>query len=208
MHGRVVPDHPNLPVHLQKLTNLPPLATTVVDPTQKNRQSTAMRDKGMRAPLPALPSPDYSIPAEQFPEYPEDWLELNEEHRQDYLLPTHAASVPLRTTYPLTGEETQAASTAPECVKQMAFVINSVCMELHEHANTVHGLKDLLLAQNRDVRVLAIKKLLTQESIYHDIFSEKERVFARNYYKQKKSLMFVNNNGYCASSILKSKETT
>ena len=36
VHGRVIPDHPNLPVHLQKLTNQPPLATTVVTPTQKN----------------------------------------------------------------------------------------------------------------------------------------------------------------------------
>ena len=75
----------------------------------------------MRAPLPPLPTPEFSLPAEQYPEYPEDWLELNEEHRQDYLLPTHAASVPSRTTYPLTREEKQAASTAPEYVKQMAF---------------------------------------------------------------------------------------
>ena len=144
-----------------------------------------MRDKAMRAPL----------PTEQYPEYPEDWLELNEEHRHDYLLPTHAASVPSRTTYPLTGEEKQAACTALEYVKQMAFVINSLSMLLHEHADTVLGLKDLLLAQNRDVHVLAIMKLVTQESINHDIFSEKVRVFARNYNKQKKSLLFVNNNG-------------
>ena len=38
-------------------------------------------------------------------------------------------------------------------------------MELHEHVNTVHGLKDLLLAQNRDMPVLVIKKLVAKESI-------------------------------------------
>ena len=62
----------------------------------------------------------------------------------------------------------------------MALVKNSVSMELHEHANTVHGLKDLLLARNRDVHVLAIKKLVMQESINHDIFPENVCVFARN----------------------------
>ena len=49
VHGRVIPDHPNLPVHLQKLTNFPPPATTVVAPTQKNKQSATIRSKAMRA---------------------------------------------------------------------------------------------------------------------------------------------------------------
>ena len=161
----------------------------------------------MRAHLPALPTSEFSKPAEQYPEYPEDWLELNEQHRQDCLLPTHAASVPSRKdTYPLTGKEKQAASTAPEYVKRIAFVINSVSMELHEHANTVlHDLKDLLLAQNRDVHVLAIKILVMQESIKHDIFPENVRVFATNYYKQKKSLLLVNNNGVLCVKYPKSQ---
>ena len=70
VHGRVIPDHPNLVVHLQKLTNLPPPATTVVAPTQKSKPSTAMSDKAMRTPLPALPIREFSIPAGQYPEYP------------------------------------------------------------------------------------------------------------------------------------------
>ena len=139
----------------------------------------------MRALLPTLPKPELALPAELYPEYPEDWLELTEEYQRDYLLPTHAANVPSRTTYPLT--EKQATSTAPEHVKQAAFVVNSISMELHEHANTVHGLKDLLLAQNRDVHVLAIKKLVMQESIDHDIFPKNVRAFAKNYHKQKKN---------------------
>ena len=89
--------------------------------------------------------------------------------------------MPSRNTYPLTGKEKQATDAAPEYVKQMALVVDSVSMELHEHANTVHGLKDLLLAQNRDVHILAIRKLVMQESIDDDIFPENVRAFARNY---------------------------
>ena len=85
------------------------------------------------------------MPVDRYPEFPEDWLELPEEHQRDYLLPTHDASVPSGTTYPLTGEEKRATSTALQYVKQKTFVVNSVSMELHEHANTVHGLKHLLL---------------------------------------------------------------
>ena len=107
----------------------------------------------MKTPLPTLPTPELGMPPDFYPDYPE-------EYQRDYLLPTHVANVRSRTTYPLTGEEKQATDTAPEYVKQMAFVVNNVSMELHEHANTVHGLKDFLLAQNRDVHVLAIKKLV------------------------------------------------
>ena len=80
-------------------------------------------------------------------------------------------------------------------VRQAALAIKDIDTELHENANTVHGIKDLLLAQNRDVHVLAIKKLVAQESIDYDIFPEDVRAFARNYYKQKKDLLFVNKNG-------------
>ena len=59
--------------------------------------------------------------------------------------------------------------------------------------------------QYRDVHVLAIKKLVTQESINHDIFPENVRVFARNYFKQKKSLWFVNNNGVLCVKYYKSQ---
>ena len=67
------------------------------------------------------------------------------------------------------------------------------------------GLKDLLLAQNRDVHVLAIKKLVMQESIDHDIFPENVRAFAKNYYKQKKNLLLVNANGVLCVKYSKSQ---
>ena len=58
----------------------------------------------------------------------------------------------------------------------------------------MHGIKDLVLAQNRDMHVLALKKLVLSESIDHDIFPENVREFARNYYRQKKDLLFINKN--------------
>ena len=80
-------------------------------------------------------------------------------------------------------------------VRQAALEIKEIDTELHDHANTVHGIKDLLLAQNRDVHVLAIKKLVAQESIDNDVFPEHVRAFARKYHKQKKDLLFINQNG-------------
>ena len=80
-----------------------------------------MRDEAMRAPLPTLPKPELALPAELYPEYPEDWLELTEEYQRDYLLPTHAANVPSRTTYPLTEKQatsTRTRKTSRVCGKQ------------------------------------------------------------------------------------------
>ena len=98
------------------------------------------------------------------------------------MLPTHVANIPLRMTYALDETVEQAMASAPTVVRQAALAIK----DIKEHANKVHGIKDLLLAQNRDVHVLAIKKLVAQESNDHDIFPDDVRAFARNYYKQKK----------------------
>ena len=43
-----------------------------------------------------------------------------------------------------------------------------------------------MLAQNRDVHVLALKKLVNNEKIDQDIFQEDVRAVACNYFKQKK----------------------
>ena len=67
-------------------------------------------------------------------------------------------------------------------------------MEPHEHNNTVHGLKDLLLAQNGDVHVLVIKKLVAKESIDNEISHDNAR-FRVIYYKQNKNLLLINTNG-------------
>ena len=51
------------------------------------------------------------------------------------------------------------------------------------------------MAQNRDVHALAIKRLVHGEGINQDIFPEDVHTFARNYFKQKKELLFLNSNG-------------
>ena len=101
VHGRVIPDHPKLPTHLQRLASQRSPETTITAPTRKSgqyKQSAIKQDKAMKAPLPTLPIPELAMPAEFYPEYPEDWLELTEGYQRDYLLPTHAANVPSRTT--------------------------------------------------------------------------------------------------------------
>ena len=83
----------------------------------------------------------------------------------------------------------------PGHIRRAALAIHSVSTELHEHTHTIHGIKDLLLAQNRDVHVLVLKKLVNGENIDRDIFPEDVRAFARNYFKQKKELLVLNSNG-------------
>ena len=73
--------------------------------------------------------------------------------------------------------------SAPTGVRETVMALRDLDTELHEPANTVHGIKDLVLDQNRDFYVLAIKKLVLDETIDHDLFPEDVRVreFARNY---------------------------
>ena len=66
------------------------------------------------------------------------------------------------------------------------MAIPSVNTELHEHTHTVHGTKDLVLAQNREVHVLELKKLVHGEDINQDFFPEDVRTF---------ELLFLNLNG-------------
>ena len=99
------------------------------------------------------------------------------------------------TTFELTNTEGAALQSAPAHVKQAVMAICSVSTELHKHAHTVHGIKVLVLAQNRDVHVLALRKLVNGENIDQDIFPEEVRAFARNYFKQKKEILFLISNG-------------
>ena len=95
-----------------------------------------------------------------------------------------------------TSPHAKALATAPTVVRQAALVIKDIYTGLHEHANTVHGgIKELLLAQNHDVHVSAIKKLEAQKSIDHDAFLEDVRAFARNYHKQKEDILFIHKSG-------------
>ena len=100
-----------------------------------------------------------------------------------------------RTTYDLANTDGTTMQNVPSFLRQAALAVRSVSTELHEHTHTVHVIKYLLLAQNREVHVLALKKLVNGENIDQDIFPEDVRAFARNYFRQKKELLFVNPNG-------------
>ena len=60
------------------------------------------------------------------------------------------------------------------------LAIRDLSTDLQEHAHYVHVIKDLVLAQNRDVHVMALKKLVNNKNIDHEIFPEGVRAFARN----------------------------
>ena len=72
-------------------------------------------------------------------------------------------------------------------VRDSVMALRDIDTELHEHANTVHGIKNLIHSQNRDVHILAIQKLVLNKTIDNDIFPEVVREFARNYFRQKRN---------------------
>ena len=195
VQGRVIPNHPDLPAHLQNLEpEAPNMVRRIIRRTQRaNRQD--QQAKALAAPLPPLPIPVLQIQEDSYPDYPENWIDVTAEARDDYLLPTHAVNVPSRTVYSVTRESAGLLRSAPSGVRDSIMALQDIDTELHEHTHTVHGIKDLVLAQNRDVHVLALKKLVIHESIDNNVFPENVREFARNYFRQKKDLLFINKNG-------------
>ena len=185
VQGRVIPNHPNLPAHLQNMEiEAPNPARRVLRHAQRaNRRDR--QAKALAAPLPPLSLPELQPNEDFYPDYPEDWIDVTTEASEDYLLPTHEAKVPSRTIYSVAGDSAATVQSAPSGVRDSVLALRDMDTELHEHANTVHGIKDLFLAQNRDVHVLAIRKLVILESIDNDIFPEDVREFARNYFRQK-----------------------
>ena len=193
--GRVIPNHPDLPAHLE---NLEPRAPDQVLRVLRRTQRANRRDrqaKALAAPLPPQLPPVTQTHEDFYPDYPEDWIDITAEASEDYLLPTHAVNVPSRTMYSVAGASAATLQSTPSGVCDSIMALRDIDTELHEHAHTVHGIKDLVLAQNRDFHVLALKKLVQCESIDHDIFLENVREFARSYFRQKKDLLFVNKNG-------------
>ena len=82
----------------------------------------------------------------------------------------------------------------PMQCQEQADVLRLVGTELHEHQSTIRGLKDLHLAQNRDVHLLALKKLMKNEPLDDALFPEDVQDFAKRYFHQKKDLLFLNQN--------------
>ena len=148
----------------------------------------------IKATLPPQPPPVLQKHEDFYPDYPEDWIDVTTEASEDYLLPTHAVNVPSRSIYSVTGTSNAMLQNSPGGVRESIMALKDIDTELHEHTHTVHGIKDLVLAQNRDVHVLALKKLVQCESLDNDVFPENVREFARNYFRQKKDFLFINKN--------------
>ena len=134
-------------------------------------------------------------------EYPEDWIDVSDETSHQYLLPTHATNLASRTTYTLAETNGPVVQNAPSGVIQAFLAVRDLDTELHEHTNFVHGIKNLALAQNRHVHILALKKQVQHENIDQDIIPQDVRAFARNYFKQTKNL-FINKNGVLCARYL------
>ena len=144
------------------MQNLEPKAPDQVLRVLRRTQRANRRDKQARsvtAPLPPRPPPALQPHADFYPDYPEDWIDITDEASEDYLLPVHAVSVPTRTVYSVTGANAATLQNTPSGVRDSIMSLRDIDTELHEHAHTVHGIKDLVLAQNRDVHVLTLKKI-------------------------------------------------
>ena len=95
---RVIPNHPVLPQHLKILQPNPPnLIQRVVRRTQRIKRRDKQKE-ALPAPLPPPPPPIIHAQEDFYPDYPEDWIDVTEEARCDYLLPTHVTNVASRTT--------------------------------------------------------------------------------------------------------------
>ena len=75
----------------------------------------------------------------------------------------------------------------PTVCQEQANILRTIGTELHEHQLTQCGLQDLRLAQNRDVHLLALKKLMKDEPLEDALFPEDVQDFAKRYYSQRRT---------------------
>ena len=73
----------------------------------------------------------------------------------------------------------------PTTCQAKAEVLRMIGTELHEHQVTKRGLKDLHPAQNRDVHLLALKKLMNNETLKDTVIPQDVQDFAKRHYHQK-----------------------
>ena len=112
LHGRQIPNHPQLPAHLRNTKPDHKNGVFRVARRRKRRQAAEKRERALRAPLPEAPMPTLQTHEDLYPDYPEDWIDVTGEARQDYFLPTHVANLPSRKTYALDETVEQAMSSA------------------------------------------------------------------------------------------------
>ena len=167
--GHLIPNHPELPPEAR--ARLPLLYIL-----QKKQRNKSLEESTGSTPW-----------------YPEIQWEttptLEEDERPNRILSNTTRVPPARidTTEP---DPTLGALPA-ECQKQ-ADVLRTIETELHEHHLTKYGLRDLRMAQSRDVHLLALKKLMKIEPLEDSMFPDEVQDFAKKYYNQKKDLLFLN----------------
>ena len=131
VQGRVILNHPELPPHLKNLQPDPPdLVQRVIRGTQRVKRRVEQKE-ALQVPLPPLPPSILHAHKNFYPDYPEDWIDVTEEARRDYLLPTQVTNVASRTTYDLTNTEGAGLQSAPTHIKQAVMAIRSANTELH-----------------------------------------------------------------------------
>ena len=81
LHGRVIPNHPQLPAHLQNTKPDHKNAVRRVARRRKRRQAAEKRERELRAPLPETPMPTLQTHEDFHPDYPDDWIDVTEEAR-------------------------------------------------------------------------------------------------------------------------------
>ena len=168
--GKFIPNHPELPPEAR--AQLPVLYILKKRPK-------------------AEPQQDQS--ANSIPWYPQVQWETtptsNENEKPNCILSVTTKVPPARLD---TYQRDPALRRLPMQCQEQADVLRLVGTELHEHQSTMRGLKDIHLAQNRDVHLRALKKLLKNEPLDDALFPEDVQDFARRYYCQKKDLLFLN----------------
>ena len=171
-HGKFIPNHPELPPEARAQL---PVLYILKKPPKKDLTSD-----------PSLSS---------IPWYPQVQWETTptstENDRPNCILSvtTKVPAARLDTT-----KRDPALRRLPTQCQEQADALRLVGTELHEHQSTMRGLKDLHLAQNRDVHLLALKKLMKNEPLDDTLFPEDVQDFAKRYYHQKKDLLFLNQN--------------
>ena len=166
-HGRIIPDHPDLPPEARARQ---PLLYIL----KKKRKSKTLEE-----------------PPGDTPWYPQiQWgtkPAFEEDKRPNCILSITTRGPPARkdVTNPTLSE------LPIECQIQ-ADVLRTIGTELHEHHLTKYGLKDLHLAQNRNMHLLALKKLMNNEFLQDPVLLNEVQDFAKRYYSHKKDLLFLN----------------
>ena len=142
-HGKFIPNHPELPPEAR--AQLPVLYILKKRPKEDSTSDQSLR----------------SIP--WYPQIQWETTPTSTENDRPNCILSVTTKVPaarLDTT-----QRDPALRRLPTHCQEQADILRLVGTELHEHQSTMRGLKDLHLAQNRDVHLLALKKLMKNEPL-------------------------------------------